>query len=235
MGAVRRFKLYEQVSEQLERRIRDESLAPGQELPSERELMKEFGVGRPAVREALFHLQKMGLVELRSGARARVCAPSPGAVVSSLAGSARYLLSAPQGMRHFQDARAFFESGLAREAARVASPGDIERLGAALEQNRLSINDLRRFEQTDVAFHYVIATIPNNPIYTALHKAIFEWLLDQRHISLSHPGQNHIAYEAHRAIFEAVAAHDPDRAEKVMREHLKQVANVYWQVRGEEA
>jgi GntR family transcriptional repressor for pyruvate dehydrogenase complex len=235
MGAVRRFKLYEQISERLERRIRDKSLGPGEELPSERELMKEFGVGRPAVREALFHLQKMGLVELRSGARARVCEPTAGAVVSSLAGSARYLLSAPRGMRHFQDARAFFESGLARETARVASAGDIERLGAALEQNRLSIADLKRFEQTDVAFHYAIAAVPDNPIYTALHTAIFEWLLDQRHISLSHPGQNYIAYEAHRAIFEAIAAHDPDRAEQVMREHLKQVADVYWQVRGEEA
>jgi GntR family transcriptional repressor for pyruvate dehydrogenase complex len=235
MGAVRRFRLYEQISEQLERRIRDESLAPGQELPSERDLMKEFEVGRPAVREALFHLQKMGLVELRSGARARVRAPTPGAVINSLAGSARYLLSAPQGMRHFQDARAFFESGLAREAARVALPHDIQQLQAALEQNRLSINDRKRFEQTDVAFHHAIAAIPNNPIYTALHTAIFEWLLDQRHITLSHPGQNHIAYEAHRLIFEAIAAHDPDRAERMMREHLKQVAAVYWQVRGEEA
>jgi GntR family transcriptional regulator, sialic acid-inducible nan operon repressor len=235
MAAVRRIRLYEQISERLERRIRDESLSLGQELPSERELMKEFGVGRPAVREALFHLQKMGLVELRSGTRARVCAPTPVAVVNSLAGSARYLLSAPQGMRHFQEARAFFEAGLAREAARVASPDNVQRLGDALEQNRLSINDLKRFEQTDVAFHHAIATIPNNPIYTALHKAIFEWLLDQRHVSLSYPGQNHIATAAHQAIFDAIAARDPDRAEKVMRDHLKQVADVYWTVRGEEA
>ena len=71
MIAIKRSKLFEQVAEVLERRIQDQSLPAGAELPSERDLMKEFGVGRPAVREALFHLQRMGLVEMRPGARAQ--------------------------------------------------------------------------------------------------------------------------------------------------------------------
>ncbi len=231
MPALRRVKLYEQVSERLERRIRDQDIAPGEEFPSERELMKEFGVGRPAVREALFHLQKMGLVELKAGARARVAAPDAKAVVGSLAGSARYLISAPDGMRHFQEARTFFECGLARDAAMRAGDEDIAVLRAALDANRGSIGDIRRFERTDVAFHYAIATIPKNPIYTVMHSAIVEWLMEQRHITLSYPGQNRIAYEAHATIFAAIAARDPERAADVMREHLEQVARLYWQVR----
>lgn len=231
MSALRRVKLYEQVSERLERRIRDQDVAPGQELPSERELMKEFGVGRPAVREALFNLQNMGLVELKAGARAKVAAPDAKAVVGSLGGSARYLISAPDGMRHFQEARTFFECGLARDAAARAGEDDISALRAALDANRESIGDVRRFEQTDVAFHYAIATIPKNPIYAVMHQAIIEWLMEQRHITLSYPGQNRIAYEAHAAIFEAIAAGDPERAAAVMREHLEQVARLYWQVR----
>ena len=83
MSVLRRVKLYEQVSERLEQRIRDQDIGPGEELPSERELMREFGVGRPAIREALFHLQKMGLVELKAGARAKVVAPDARAVVGS--------------------------------------------------------------------------------------------------------------------------------------------------------
>ena len=83
-----------------------------------------------------------------------------------------------------------------------------------------------------MAFHYAIATIPKNPIYTAMHQAIIEWLMEQRHITLSYPGQNRIAYEAHAAIFAAIAARDPERAAVVMREHLEQVARLYWQVRG---
>ena len=84
MIAIKRAKLFEQVAEVLERRIRDHDLPAGAELPSERDLMKEFGVGRPAVREALFHLQRMGLLEMRPGARAQVAVPSVQAVMHSV-------------------------------------------------------------------------------------------------------------------------------------------------------
>lgn len=231
MVALKRTRLFEQIADILEHRIRGRDVMAGTELPSERDLMKEFNVGRTAVREALFHLQRMGLVELKPGARARVAAPSPAAVMSSLAGSARYLLSEPEGIRHFQDARVLFETGLVRDAARLATDDDIERLRAALEANRESIGDLRRFEQTDVAFHYAIATIPKNPIYTSLHSAILEWLVDQRHVTLSYPGQNRIAFDAHADIFDAIAARDPERAAATMLSHLEQITALYWQVR----
>lgn len=229
--ALKRSRLFEQVAEILEQRIRDGEYPVGSELPSERELMKDFGCGRTAIREALFHLQRMGLADLKSGARARVAVPSPGAVMSSLAGSARYLLSAPEGIRHFQDARLLFESGLVRDAARLASDQDIARLRQALDANYEAIGDLHRFEDTDVAFHYAIAVVPDNPIYTSLHAAILEWLVDQRHVTLSYPGQNRVAFDAHAAIFAAIAARDPDGAAAQMQQHLEQVTELYWQVR----
>src|SRR4030095_4863949 len=100
MTVIRRRKLYEEIAQHLEQRIRDQAVATGEQLPSERDLMKEFGVGRPAVREALFHLQRMGLVEVRPGARAQVAIPSVQGVMHSVAGSARYLLSASEGIKH---------------------------------------------------------------------------------------------------------------------------------------
>lgn len=231
MNVLKRTRLYEQISEVLERQIRGRELEEGAELPSERELMQRFKVGRPAVREALFHLQNMGLVEIKSGARARVAAPSPAAVVSSLAGSARYMLSDAQGMKHFQEARILFETGLVREAALRASAQDIATLRHALAENHDAIGDVRRFEETDVRFHYAIARVPSNPIYTTLHGAIIDWLVEQRRVSLNFPGQNRVAYEAHAAIFEAIAAKDEDRAVMCMRKHLSQVADLYWKVR----
>jgi DNA-binding FadR family transcriptional regulator len=101
----------------------------------------------------------------------------------------------------------------------------------ALDNNRESIGDIRRFEQSDIAFHFTIATVPNNPIYTTLHSAIIEWLVDQRHVTLTYPGQNKVAYRAHAAIFEAIADRDPDAAATEMRAHLEQVAALYWKVR----
>ena len=55
--------------------------------------------------------------------------------------------------------------------------------------------------------------ITRNPIFTAIHAALAEWLLEQRRMTLA-PGQDAKAYEAHGAIFEAIAARDPDRAER---------------------
>lgn len=226
---VRHRRLYEEVAERLEQMICEGELHESEHLPSERELMRRFGVGRPAVREALFHLRKMGLVEVRSGERARVTRPTPEVVIESLSGSARHMMGAPGGVLNFQNARIFFEVGLARHAAMHASKADMAKLEDALEINRQSIGDLKRFERTDVDFHYVFAIIPRNSIFTAIHAALAEWLLEQRQTTLA-PGEDVRAYEAHRAIYEAVAARDPDRSEQAMREHLEYVARRYGQV-----
>ncbi len=223
-------KLYEQVADRLEVRILQGVYAAGEQLPSERDLMREFGVGRPAVREALFHLAKMGLVEVRSGERALVTRPTPKVVFESIAGAARVMLSEPGGMRHFQQAREFLETCLARYAAESATEDDLRQLRSALEANRLAIGDGARFETTDFAFHNVLAVIPRNPIFTALHAAFAEWLVKQRRITLSVGGQNEIAYRAHVAIYDAIARRDPDGAECEMRAHLEQVAKAYWAV-----
>jgi GntR family transcriptional regulator, sialic acid-inducible nan operon repressor len=226
MVAIRRRKLYEDVADHLDKMIQAGAYAPPDHLPSERDLMKQFGVGRPAVREALFHLRKMGVVELRSGERARVTRPTPQLVLNGLAGTARHMLAAPNGVREFQSARAFFEVGLARHAAVFATPTDLAAFEAALARNHETIGDLDRFQQTDVAFHYVLAVIPGNSIFPAIHAALAEWLLDQRRTTLA-AGEDRIAYDAHKMIFEAVAAGDPDRAERAMREHLEHVAKRY--------
>jgi GntR family transcriptional regulator, sialic acid-inducible nan operon repressor len=229
---IRPQKLYEQVSARLEARIIDKTYDVGDLLPSERDLMREFGVGRPAIREALAHLRNMGLVELRSGERAQVIRPTPEVVVDALSGVAKHMLIAPDGVRNFQNARLFFEVGLARHAASHASGEDVEQLRLALEINQAALSDLARFEKTDVAFHYVLAVIPRNPIFPAIHAAIAEWLVQQRHITLNWRGRKGTAeeaYEAHKAIYEAIAARDPEMAEKAMRDHLAHVASVFWE------
>ena len=229
-AAIRRRKLYEEVADDLERMIQDGRYAPADLLPSERDLMRQYGVGRPAVREALFHLRKMGLVQIRSGERARVTRPTPEFVIGALSGTARHMLSAPGGVHDFQNARIFFEVGLARYAATHATDEDIADFEAALANNHAAIGDLRRFRDTDVAFHYVLALIPGNTIFTAIHAALADWLMEQRQTTLA-PAQDsriyEMIYEAHRAIFEAVAARDPDGAERTMRTHLEYVAQRY--------
>ena len=226
---IKQRKLSDEVATHLERLIREGALTEADRLPSERELMRQFGVGRPSIREALLHLSKMGLVEVRSGERARVTRPTPQFVIESLAGPARHMMSGPGGVRDFQSARMFFEVGLARNAARNATSEDLANLRDALETNRESIGDLGRFERTDVDFHYVLAVITRNSIFTAIHAALAEWLLEQRRTTLAE-GEDRKAYEAHREIFEAIAARDADGAEAAMRRHLEYVSRRYLEI-----
>ena len=230
---IKRRRLYQELVEQLTDLIVSGRLPPGTQLPSERELVEQFGVGRSAVREALFALQKMGMVTLNSGERACVVAPTSGALVNELAGAVAYYLSQPSGVRDFQGARAFLEAGLARHAALSATPGDLEVLHRALKNNEDALGDTERFIDTDVAFHYVLAEIAHNPIFTTLLTALAEWLRGQRASSVSASGSPEAAVAAHKRIFQAISAKDPDAAEREMRAHLQQVVDFYWQLTDE--
>jgi DNA-binding FadR family transcriptional regulator len=228
---IRRRKLYEEVASRIEEMIHVGRFVPGDQLPSEKEITEELGVGRSTVREALLSLRRMGLVTVRSGERARVTTPTPNVLVSELSGAARLLLAQEGGVQRFQEARALLEVGLARLAAERATQDDIAKLAAALEANRQSIGDHEAFKRSDVAFHYAIASIPQNPIFTSMHNAVAEWLTEQRTISGRTPVAFKAAFAAHRRIFVAIAAHDPARAQTEMQSHLDEVAKLYWQVR----
>lgn len=228
---IRRRKLYEEVAARIEEMIREGRYSSGDQLPAEREIMVELGVGRSAVREAMLSLQKMGLVTVNSGERARVTTPTAKVLVSELSGAARLLLTQDGGIQSFQEARALFEIGLARLAAQRATEGDIARLKEALDANRNAIGDQGEFMRTDVAFHYAIAVIPRNPIFTSLHDAVVEWLTEQRETSGRAPAAGRAAYGAHERIFRAIAAHDPAAAQQAMQDHLDQVVKFYWKIK----
>jgi GntR family transcriptional repressor for pyruvate dehydrogenase complex len=229
-NGIRRRKLYEDIASELERRILGGDYAPGDHLPSERKIMEEFGVGRPAVREALFALRKMGLVAVKSGEPARVTSPTPEILIGELSGAARSLMATDDGVRMFQDARVLLEVALARHAAAQARPDDLDSLREALDANRFAVNDRRAFNETDNIFHARIVAIARNPVIDATYSGLSEWLFEQRQIAMLYPGSPQKAVEAHRRIFDAIAAADQDAAESAMRAHLGDVIKQYWAV-----
>jgi DNA-binding FadR family transcriptional regulator len=218
---------YERIVRTLEDAMLSGAIATGDRLPSERELMAEFGVGRGTVREALFALQKMGLVALSAGERAYVTRPTAENLVRELSGAARQLLAAPEGIRHFQEARRLIECALAREAATRATPERLAQLAAAMQEHRTARTPARAIA-TDVLFHYRIAEMSANPVLTALHNALGEWLREQRATSAKVSGADAAAANAHRRVYDAIAARDPEAASRAMDEHLAQVEAYYW-------
>jgi DNA-binding FadR family transcriptional regulator len=179
----------------------------------------------------MLSLQKMGLLTVSSGERAKVTTPTADALVKELSGAARLLLAQDGGIQQFQEARALFEIGLVRLAAQRATKQDIEALHEALDANGRSISNQTEFMRTDVEFHYAVAALPRNPIFISLYNAVVEWLTEQRQISGRATDAAAAAFAAHTRIFNAIAAHDPSEAQIAMQEHLDQVVKFYWEVK----
>jgi GntR family transcriptional repressor for pyruvate dehydrogenase complex len=220
-------KKFQVISEHIELQILLGKLQPGDKIASERDLMAQFGAGRSSVREALFSLQRKGLLAIRPGAAARVTSPNAVTMVSELSGAARHLLRQPEGVRDLQHARALLEIGLARHAALRASDDDIEALAKSLEENRLAA-DQEEFFRTDMLFHYTLAVIAHNHIFTSLNLALNDWLADQRRISARATVTFAEVYAEHKAVYDGIAGRDPAAAEEAMERHLEAVSQRYW-------
>lgn len=224
-------KLSDEVMDRLLIMIRSGQLMPGAPLPSERQFMEEYGVGRPAIREAMQALQRMGLIEIRHGERARVCKPSLGNMIGQLSETMRHVLTNSSAtLEHLKEVRATFEMEMARTAAKRNSADDISRLESVLRAQREAIGDGGRFLELDGSFHREIAAIGGNPIWVAVSEAMFSWLA-HFHVSLvSVPGREDLTLTEHEQILTTIKDRDADGAAKAMADHLSRANRLYRQV-----
>ncbi len=224
---LRRQKLPDALAERLLQDIRDGVYRAGDILPSERELMNEFGVGRSTVREALAVLSRLGFISVRSGIRDRVQHPTADDLLSPISEIALFLVADPAGATRFHELRVLMEVGMARRAAELADEAFVDSLGEVLERNRNSLSDPKRFVETDYEFHAKISAVTDNPLFPAFVKAMSSWLLKERIVTVGEEGQREVSLGYHARIFEAIARHDVERAGEEMRLHLAQVQDVF--------
>lgn len=232
MGAsaepIVRRKLSDEVRERLVATIRRGELRPGDRLPSERELMTRFQVGRPAIREALQALEADGLIEISHGERARVTIPNTRDMFDRMGQSALHLLqTSPDTLEHLKEARILFEVGMVKIAARKATTEDIERLREALARQRAAQGNEAEFIRADMAFHTAIVAISGNPVCVVLSEAMLDWLFTFRRDLLRVPRSESLTLGEHERLFEAIARHDDSEAERAMTDHLTRADQRY--------
>jgi DNA-binding FadR family transcriptional regulator len=225
-----RQKLSEEVRRGLLDLIKSGAVGMGDPLPSERELMERFGVGRPAIREAMQSLETIGLIEIRHGGRARVSEPSIGRMVDQISETMKHLLAnSPASLENLKEARATFEREMARIAARRRSAADLERLAEIISEQELASDEPVRFRMLDGFFHSEIARVSGNPIFSALIDALFRWLSDFHVDLVSVPGLEQLTLAEHREILAAITRADADGAARAMGDHLMRANELYRQ------
>lgn len=201
------------------------------ELPSEKDLAERFGVGRPSVRQALFHLQQQGVVQVSSGKRARVVRPAPSFLNEQAIALVQRAVASPGGQAHLEEVRMLFEPGIAMQAAQRATDADVARLRERLEANVAAARSPPQFIRTDVEFHLELTVITGNPVFRTVHDILRGWLVDQRVNTIHMPDATALSVRDHTAIFEAVAARDPMRAFQAMTGHLRLINELYREAR----
>jgi len=225
---VVRRKLADEVRDRLTAMIRSGEVRPGDRLPSERDLMEQYAVGRPAVREALQSLKSAGLVEIHHGERARVIAPDTRGMVDRIGETMLHLLQmSPTTLEHLKEARILFEVGMVKMAAGAASAGDIGTLRDVLKQQRQRQGDAAEFVKRDMEFHTVIASMSGNSVCVVLSEAMLDWLFKFRRDLLRLPGSELITLAEHERLLTAIAAHDVDEAARAMHDHLTRADERY--------
>jgi len=223
-----RKKLSDEVFARLKHMIETGELKAGDEMPSERELMERYGVGRPAIREAMQALAGKGLVEISQGERAKVLRITAETIIRQVDLPAKMMLSGSSDtLEHLKSARIFFERGMIREAATRATAEQIGELRALLEKQKQSLGDADAFIDADMEFHQCIARISGNPIFAAVSGAMLGWLKSYHTEMLIWTGRENFTLAEHEEIIRAIENGNADLAEKAMIKHLERSRALY--------
>ncbi|CAA9431863.1 MAG: hypothetical protein AVDCRST_MAG15-3129 [uncultured Rubellimicrobium sp.] len=227
---IRRRKLSDEVRERLLAQINEGDLRPGDPLPSERELMIRYGVGRPAIREAMQQLASLGLIVVRHGDRPRLAAPRLDLLAEQLALTMRHVLTHDDTiLAQLKEARIVVEMGTARRAAEMRTEADLEQLRDILARQLLARAEPQEFMRRDGDFHAAVAATTGNVVLSSVVRAVFDWMARFHSRAVHSSGLERLTLEEHEAIFAAIAARDPDRAAQAMKDHLTRANELYQQ------
>jgi DNA-binding FadR family transcriptional regulator len=217
-------RVYAQIAEQIALLIRTAELKPGDRLPAERDLAKQFGVSRPSVREAMIALEAAGLVQVRPGEG--IFVQDRPAQAASIAQAA-----APSWFEQLE-ACSLIEPEVAALAARSAEPGHIADLAAAVARMSVADPDGEIAADARHQFHLVLAQASGNSFMAKTVKelwdlrrgAMWEGIRKRRH----DPARHRLANGLRGEIVTALADKDPAGARRAMKRLCQEIRSRYF-------
>jgi GntR family transcriptional regulator, transcriptional repressor for pyruvate dehydrogenase complex len=221
-------RLSDKVADLLLETILARGLAPGERLPSERELGEQFGVSRTVIREAVRALAAKGVIDVRTGSGLRVAAVDSATVSESMSLFLRGSNTLDYPKVH--EVRAMLEVEVAGLAADRATEADLEEL-RTISDRLEAAEDVEATSVHDVEFHRAIARATHNELHLLLLDSIGDALIEIRRENLA-GGSRPDTIALHREILDRITARDPDGARRAMRAHLENVEE-HWRRRAD--
>jgi GntR family transcriptional regulator, transcriptional repressor for pyruvate dehydrogenase complex len=217
-AAIKQPKAAQLIAGQIRSAVRSGELRDGDRLPSERELILQFGYSRAVVREALRVLEDDGLIKLhvgRSGG-AVISMPGPEQLVPSVDLLLRMQMTT---VAELYEARRLLEPLLVALAAERATDADLAELRECLDVPVGAPRDAESFRTQNNRFHRLLADAAHNNALAMMTNIIMELSLRLIDTHEDRPGQ---LADVHRRIIDALAAHDGAAATEYLIAHLKQ-------------
>lgn len=215
-------RLADTVSDAIAVALFDGRIAPGDALPTEGEIAKEFGVSKPIAREALRQLTSAGLISTQQGKVARAKAIN-GEPLEKIYGYA--VRSSLTRLREANEMRRVVETGIARLAAERRDKSGLAVMERALDEMRHALKEPEGFTEADILFHLGMALATGNTMIRvqmegmrAVQREVSE--LFSRRSNRTDADWN-ATVERHRKIYEAIAAGDADLAQKRIEVHFE--------------
>jgi len=213
---LRRVPLYEAVAERLREFIADHGLAPGERLPSERELAAQLGVSRTSVRQGLTLLRVTGLIDIRHGDGIYLTHTLED-VVAPIA--AQIVVENPD-LVAIGEVRNALEAQAARLASLRRSRDDLTTMVQSLGDMSSDIDAGGHGIAPDRNFHRAIIDSSRSPVLQDALKRLDAGSNQIAVASLQRPGQPRRSLADHHAIFAAIDRRDTNEANRLMFAHL---------------
>lgn len=204
---LKRKNLADEVAGRLQQLICSSQYSVGQQLPTEPELMQQFGVGRSTIREAVRLLVNAGLVRVQQGL---------GTFIIS-----QQAMAEPLAQRlhraHYQDlneVRLLLEVKIAEKAAQNRTKEDLVKMRAFLKQRHeyAKANNIDACMQADINFHISIAEASKNEIMVDLYKTIAMHLKQSFSERFADTTSFLETQHLHKSLLQSIADKDPAQA-----------------------
>lgn len=222
-------KTSERVARHLASEIVAANLTDGSKLPTERDMIDAYGVGRATLREALRLLETRGILSIRRG-------PGGGPVVrrprpEDLSEALTLILQFEKAsLRQVLHTRMALEPSVARLAAVNITDEQIDALQATVDLTLGNVDSQRVFLEQNRRFHGLIAEASGNAVMS-LFVDTLKYIADGAIVGVEYSVKRRRgAAAAHQRIVDALRAHDAERVAESMKEHLEE-AERFWERR----
>ncbi len=200
--------------------IVERGLKSGDRLPSESELARSLGVGRPTVREAVNLLAGAGLVRVSTGKPPVVGAITGDAISLIVTHAMAVRQIAPLEVLEF---RRHLETGVIALVCERRSDADVDELFMIVEDMEQRVGQFEEFSQADTAFHTLLSKATGNPVSEIVGAGISDVVLSASRSGLRAVRDTEewaMVPRLHRDIAEAVRDRNAEAARAAMAIHF---------------